>query len=137
MTSGRLLSPEQRECAVAVARLLYAVQRGSVVSRILGAPLGTMSDTTGREGRLRLHHQPSRRPAADQHALVRAEAPDGLNFGRIAVDQVDVYGFYTGIVWKTAHTQISHAFVKWCFVGFGLTGRVSSIRSILTPRCLN
>ncbi len=48
--------------------------------------------------------------------------PDGLNFGRVVVDGVDVYGFYAGIVCTTAHTQIRHALVKWCTLGLGLTG---------------
>jgi hypothetical protein len=48
--------------------------------------------------------------------------PDGLNFGRVAADQVDTYGYYTGIVCNTAHTHVRHTFVKWCLVGYGLTG---------------
>lgn len=48
--------------------------------------------------------------------------PDGLNYGSVGVEQVDVYGFYTGIVCNTSHTQILRAGAKWCALGWGLTG---------------
>lgn len=48
--------------------------------------------------------------------------PDGLNYGRIVVDELDAYGFYAGIVLNTAHTQIRSSVTKWCAVGYALTG---------------
>lgn len=48
--------------------------------------------------------------------------PDGLNFARVSVEDVDVYGFYTGFVVNTAHTRVKHAIAKWCVCGYGLTG---------------
>jgi hypothetical protein len=48
--------------------------------------------------------------------------PDGLNFARVSVEDVDVYGFYTGFVVNTAHARVSHAIAKWCVCGYGLTG---------------
>lgn len=48
--------------------------------------------------------------------------PDGLNYGRVILDTVDVYGFYTGFVVNTAHTHIVRLVAKWCKVAIGVTG---------------
>lgn len=48
--------------------------------------------------------------------------PDGLNYNRVLVNQLDIYGFHTGIICNTAHTIIQSAVAKWCLLGCGLTG---------------
>lgn len=48
--------------------------------------------------------------------------PDGLNYGDVVAARIKAFGFYTGFVCNTAHTQILSGIVKWCVVGIGLTG---------------
>jgi hypothetical protein len=48
--------------------------------------------------------------------------PGEPNFGRVSVEDVDVYGFYTGLIVNTAHTRLKHSIAKWCVLGYGLTG---------------
>jgi hypothetical protein len=63
--------------------------------------------------------------------------PDGLNFARVSVEDVDVYGFYTGFVVNTAHTRVKHGIAKWCACGYGLTGSGQLMLRIRTPACSN